>query len=48
MNMGGASDRPKLKEIWENVKAKENGGSIVHKKYSSKGVMGLIHEKIFG
>lgn len=48
MNMGGATDRPKLKEIWENVEARTNGGYVVHEKYSSKGVMGLMCEKLFG
>ena len=48
MNLGGATDRPKLQEIWENVEAKRNDKHVLHQKYSSKGVMGLMSEKIFG
>ena len=48
MNLGGATDRPNLKEIWENAEAKLNSGRVLHEKYSSKGVMGLIREKVFG
>lgn len=47
MNMGGATDRPKLNEIWENVAAKRNGGDVVHERYSSKGVMEVMYEKMF-
>lgn len=48
MNMGGASDRPIMSEIWDNVQAKLKNTKPVHSRYSSLGLMGLLREKIFG
>lgn len=48
MNLGGASDRPFLSEIWENVQAKLNDKKPVHARYSSLGAAKLLKEKIFG
>lgn len=48
MNLGGASDRPILHEIWQNVEAKLNNKSAVHSSYSSLGALRLLREKIWG
>ena len=45
MNLGGAKDRPSLKEIWENVDAKLEGKDPVHPGYSTAGVISVIGEK---
>jgi hypothetical protein len=34
MNLGGAKDRPDLKQILDNVQSKMKGGKAVHEKYS--------------
>lgn len=48
MNMGGAKDRPILKEIWENVEAKIDGKKEVHSKLNTTPFMYGIKHKIFG
>ena len=44
MNLGGAKDRPSLKEIWENVDAKLNGKEPVHPGYSTAGIASVLSE----
>ena len=46
MNLGGAKDRPSLKEIWENVDAKLGGKEPVHSTYSSAGWVSIIGERL--
>ena len=48
MNLGGAKDRPDLKQIWDNVQAKLEGKPVVHEKYSLTTFMGMVCSKIFG
>ena len=48
MNIGGAKDRPSLKEIWENVESQLKGGQPVHSRPSTMGLMGVLKEKSFG
>jgi hypothetical protein len=47
MNLGGAKDRPLLKEIWENVAAKLDGKEAMHPTPSTAGVATVIMEKIW-
>ena len=48
MNMGGAKDRPALKEVWDNVAAQLEGKPPVHDKLSLQSVTGVLKEKVFG
>ncbi len=48
MNLGGAKDRPDLKQIWDNVQAKLQGKPVVHAQYSLTSFTGMIWSKIFG
>ena len=48
MNLGGAKDRPSLKQIWENVYAQLQGKEIVHKKYTKQSAGSVIWEKVVG
>ena len=48
MNLGGAKDRPILKEVWENVEAELRGQGPVHKKVAKTTVTGVMCRKIFG
>jgi hypothetical protein len=48
MNLGGASDRPDLGQIWDNVRAKIEGKSVVHTTYKKMGFLGMLRGKIFG
>lgn len=35
MNLGGASDRPDLEQVWDNVRAKIDGRGVVHGAYKT-------------
>ncbi|KAH6662014.1 hypothetical protein B0J14DRAFT_310870 [Halenospora varia] len=48
MNMGGASDRPSLTQIWENTQAKLKNEKPVHGMYKKLGAMAVLKAKIFG
>jgi hypothetical protein len=48
MNMGGASDRPDLEQVWANAKAKIEGGSVVHTDYKKQGVLATLFGKLTG
>ena len=48
MNLGGAKDRPDLKQVWENAQAKMEGGKVVHEKYRLQGAVGVVWQKVFG
>lgn len=47
MNLQGAKDRPSLKEIWDNVKAKLDGEGPVHETYTTTGVIAFFWEKFW-
>jgi hypothetical protein len=48
MNIGGASDRPELEQVWDNAMATIEGKGVVHTVYTKMGFLGMIWEKIFG
>ncbi|KAF4503416.1 hypothetical protein FAGAP_369 [Fusarium agapanthi] len=48
MNIGGASDRPDLEQVWDNVRAKIEGKGVVHKSYRTTGLLGMLWGKVFG
>jgi len=48
MNLGGAKDRPDLKQVWENMEAKMGGRPEVHKKYDLQSFFKVIKGKLFG
>jgi hypothetical protein len=48
MNLGGASDRPDLAQVWDNVRAKIEGKGVVHEVYKKTGILGTLFGKIFG
>jgi len=48
MNLGGAKDRPELKQVWDNVQAKLNGKDRVHSSYKLIGAFNVLKAKIFG
>jgi peroxiredoxin len=48
MNLGGAKDRPDLKQVWENMEAKLAGKPEVHGKYDLQSFTKVIWAKIFG
>ena len=48
MNMGGASDRPLLHQIWENVDAKLQSKGAMHHLYVSMGVTRMMARKMCG
>jgi peroxiredoxin len=48
MNLGGAKDRPDLKQVWENMEAKMDGKPEVHKKYDLQSFAKVIWGKVFG
>jgi hypothetical protein len=47
MNLGGASDRPKLEEVWKKALAKEKGDEVPNKAYTITTPLRLLHQKIF-
>lgn len=48
MNIGGASDRPDLEQVWDNVRAKVEGKGVIHKSYKTTGLLGMLWGKVFG
>ncbi|KIM98217.1 hypothetical protein OIDMADRAFT_146894 [Oidiodendron maius Zn] len=48
MNLGGASDRPELGQVWDNVRAKIEGKGVVHKSYKTTCLLGMLWGKVFG
>ena len=48
MNIGGASDRPNLEQVWENVRAKIEGKGVVHGSYKKMRLLGVLRGMIFG
>jgi hypothetical protein len=48
MNVGGATDRPSLVQIWENAQAQMNEKPAVHKTYSTMKFWQGLKLKIFG
>lgn len=48
MNIGGASDRPDLEQVWDNVRAKIDGKGVVHQSYKTTGLLGILWGKLFG
>lgn len=48
MNVGGATDRPSLVQIWENTQAEMSGKPAVHESYSTLKFWQGLKWKIFG
>lgn len=48
MNIGGASDRPVLTEVWENAKAQLEGKEVPQKDYSTTGALKFVKQKVLG
>jgi hypothetical protein len=48
MNLGGAKDRPDLKQVWENVEATMSGKPKVHAKYDLTSFAKVMLGKVFG
>lgn len=48
MNLGGASDRPDLEQVWDNVRAKIEGKGVIHESYKKMGVLGTLFGRVFG
>lgn len=49
MNLGGASDRPILSQVWADIKAKANGEEPVHNgSYDKQTFLMAMKHKIFG
>lgn len=48
MNIGGASDRPELEQVWDNVMATIEGKGVVHTAYTKMGFLGMLWGKVFG
>ena len=48
MNLGGASDRPELVQVWDNVRAKIEGKGVVNRVYKKIGLLGMLWGKVFG
>jgi peroxiredoxin len=48
MNLGGAKDRPDLKQVWENAEAKMEGKPKVHQTYDLQSFTKVIWGKLFG
>ena len=48
MNLGGAKDRPDLKQVWENAEAKMKGERPVHSKYDLQSFWKVMCAKILG
>lgn len=46
MNLGGASDRPALSEIWEDVQGMLNGKQIQRKSYTTQSAVKVLGGKI--
>lgn len=48
MNLGGASDRPDLTQVWENVEAKIEGKGTVYGKYKKQGILATLWGMLVG
>lgn len=49
MNLGGATDRPVLAEVWKNIQKKLQGEDDgTEGNYTTTGVLHLVGQKIFG
>jgi hypothetical protein len=48
MNLGGATDRPMLDEVWLNVQSQLKGEGATVKTYSKLGILRLIRQKLRG
>lgn len=48
MNLGGAKDRPDLKQVWANMVAKMDGKPEVYEKYDLQSFGKVIWGKVFG
>ncbi|KAK5047474.1 hypothetical protein LTR84_006570 [Exophiala bonariae] len=48
MNLGGASDRPDLEQVWDNVRAKVDGKARIHQGYKTTGLLGMLWGKFLG
>lgn len=49
MNIGGATDRPVLAEVWRNVQKQLRGEDVSTKQaYTTTGVLHLLNQKLFG
>jgi hypothetical protein len=48
MNLGGASDRPLLEQVWANVDSQLKGKGKVVQRYSLLGAMQVLKRAIFG
>jgi len=47
MNLGGASDRPDLAQIWDNVLSKLRKEKPAHKMYKTQGALSVLFGKVF-
>ena len=47
-NLGGAKDRPNLKQILENAMARMSGQPLLHKKYASQSFTQVMMQKFLG
>jgi hypothetical protein len=48
MNLGGAKDRPDLRQVWENVKAKLGDNEGLHDEFRTIGAWDVLKAAIFG
>jgi hypothetical protein len=48
MNIGGATDRPVLDEVWKNVQGQLRRQDAAVEKYSRTSVLYFIRQKILG
>lgn len=48
MNIGGATDRPVLAEVWKSVQGQLRGEDAVPEKFTTTGALDLIRQKILG
>ncbi|KAK4033575.1 hypothetical protein C8A01DRAFT_49883 [Parachaetomium inaequale] len=49
MNIGGATDRPVLAEVWKNTQNQLQGGDVITKQgYATTGVLHLLGQKLSG
>lgn len=48
MNLGGAKDRPVVKQVWANVEAQLQGKESPHKQVGTIGAGSVILGKLFG
>jgi hypothetical protein len=48
MNLGGASDRPDLEQVWDNARAKFEGKGVVHGTYKRMRLLNMLYKRFFG